>query len=451
MHTTPNTHRLALLFSSLGALLALGGCGGGGGEESAASPTSAPAPAAASPAGLCSMRWQCPPAASPPAESSPATPPAPPAAAPTPPAPTSPTPTPPPAPPAQMTMAWVTPETSAALAGHVTFNFVGSGFQDVQIWTEVAGVWTFVARGTISANSTAAVAEVDTRAFPNGNYTFYATGWNAPPDTTATAFADAGGLSISINNVATPAPAASWWRPVRSETWNVQLTGTVDTRIVQNNYGVHLFDTPASSIATFKGRGSRVMCFFSGGIAHAWHSDYARFTAADKGNATDASNTVYWLDTRSANVRAIMAARMDLAVSKGCDAVVPHNLNGYVSNTGKPLSASSQLDYNRWLTAQAHARGLGIGLGNAIGQLAELAPFNDFAFNERCHELSECAGYVSTFLATGKVVYNIETAQNYINNTGGARDALCQTANAQGFNTQLATPNLDGSIRYSCR
>ncbi|MFP3534108.1 endo alpha-1,4 polygalactosaminidase, partial [Burkholderia sp. SIMBA_042] len=90
---------------------------------------------------------------------------------------------------------------------------------------------------------------------------------------------------------------------------------------------------------TLKSQGKRVVCYFSAGSSENWRSDYSQFTAADQGNPLDGWAGERWLDTRSANVRRIMTARMDLAKSKGCDGIDPDNVDGYTNNPGLPLTA----------------------------------------------------------------------------------------------------------------
>jgi hypothetical protein len=214
-------------------------------------------------------------------------------------------------------------------------------------------------------------------------------------------------------------------------------------------YDLDLFDTSAATIGTLRAQGSRVICYFSAGSSEDWRGDFSRFLPADMGSNLDGWPGERWLDTRSANVRAIMASRMDLAVSKGCDAVDPDNVDGYSNATGHPLTAATQLDYNRWLAEQAHARGLAVGLKNDVDQLAQLAASHDFAVNEQCHQYSECAGY-SAFVSLGKPVFNIEYASKYVNNTNGARDALCAASAALGISTQVLPLALDGKFRLTC-
>jgi len=248
----------------------------------------------------------------------------------------------------------------------------------------------------------------------------------------------------------TPSPApSSWWTPAASTTWQWQLKGTLNLSYSVDAYDIDLFDTPASTIAQLHDSGRKVICYFSAGSSEDWRDDYASFKAADMGNALDGWPGERWLDVSSANVRSIMEARLDLARSKGCDGVEPDNVDGYTNSTGLALTAQQQLDYNRFLATQAHARNLAIGLKNDVDQLAALAPDFDFAVNEQCHEYDECAGY-SAFTQANKPVFVAEYKSDYRNNTNGARDALCASSLSAGLRTLVLPLELDGSFRYSC-
>lgn len=247
----------------------------------------------------------------------------------------------------------------------------------------------------------------------------------------------------------TPAPAPARWQPLIGETWQWQLSGTLNTGYAVTAYDIDLFDTPATTIAQLRATGKRVVCYLSGGSSENWRPDFARFAAADMGNPLDGWPGERWLDTRSTTVREVMAARMDLAVAKGCDGVEPDNVDGYTNSPGLPLTAATQLDYNRFLAAAAHARGLAIGLKNDIDQLAELEPHFDFAVNEQCFEYNECAAYVA-FTSRNKPVLNAEYAARFRNNTGGARDALCAAARSAGIRTLVLPLSLDDSFRFAC-
>jgi hypothetical protein len=71
-----------------------------------------------------------------------------------------------------------------------------------------------------------------------------------------------------------------------------------------------------------------------------------------------------------------MQARLDLAVSKGCDAVEPDNVDAFQTAVGFDIDGDEQVAYLRWLADEAHRRGLSIGLKNAIGLVDQVV--NDF-------------------------------------------------------------------------
>ncbi len=47
-----------------------------------------------------------------------------------------------------------------------------------------------------------------------------------------------------------------------------------------------------------------------------------------------------------------MAARLDLAVSKGCDGVEPDNVDAYSNSNGLGLTASDQISFNTFIAQQ---------------------------------------------------------------------------------------------------
>ena len=206
-------------------------------------------------------------------------------------------------------------------------------------------------------------------------------------------------------------------------------------------YDVDLFDTPASTIAALHAAGRKVICYFSAGSFEDWRADAGQFPAVALGAALDGWPGERWLDTRAAGVRAVMRARMDLAVSKKCDAVDPDNVDGYTNGPGFPLTAATQLDYNEFLAAEAHARGLSVGLKNDLSQVASLADDFDFAVNEQCQAYGEC-GMLAPFIARSKAVFGIEYS--------GSTSTVCAAANAANFDTDLKKLDL-GAWRVACR
>jgi hypothetical protein len=242
---------------------------------------------------------------------------------------------------------------------------------------------------------------------------------------------------------------ASWWKPSVTDTWQWQLKYNINTGYDVAIYDIDLFDTPAAQITALQAAGKKVVCYFSAGSSENWRDDFPDFEAADMGNALD---PVWvgekWLDTRSANVRNIMRERLALAQTKGCDGVEPDNVDGYDNDPGFPLTGETQLDYIRFLAAEAHARGLAIGLKNNVAQLNELVDDVDFAVNEQCHEYDECDGY-AVFIAKHKPVFNAEYADSY-RNDAAARQTLCNASLALNIRTLVLPLELDDAFRYSC-
>src|SRR6185503_10806881 len=150
-----------------------------------------------------------------------------------------------------------------------------------------------------------------------------------------------------------------------------------------------------------------------------------------------------WLDTRSAAVRTIMLARLDLAAKKGCHAVDPDNVDGYLLDTGFPLTKETAIDYTRFLADTAHARGLAVGLKNDEDLVAELLSWFDFTVNEECVIMKQCQ-LLDPFVAAGKAVFDIEYGEASLSST------VCPPSNTRNFDTIIKKLELD-AFRVACR
>lgn len=243
--------------------------------------------------------------------------------------------------------------------------------------------------------------------------------------------------------------STSLWRPQIGDTWQWQLRGTLNSTYAVNVYDIDLFDTPPAVLNALKTQGRRVVCYFSAGSSENWRADFSKFQPADMGKALASWPGENWLDIRSVNVRNIMMKRLDLAKSKGCDGVEPDNVDGFANDSGFALTADMQLDFNRFIASEAHARGLSVALKNDVRQIGQLVGDFDFAVNEECHQFNECAGYAA-FVNAGKAVFNAEYAAAYKTNAAGARDALCSSSRASGIRTLVLALQLDDSFRFSC-
>lgn len=137
-----------------------------------------------------------------------------------------------------------------------------------------------------------------------------------------------------------------------------------------------------------------------------------------------------------------MRARLNLAASKGCDGVEPDNVDGYQNNNGLGLTASDQLQYNRWLAAEAHKRNLSVGLKNDLDQVRQLVHNFDWALNEQCFEYAECDRLLP-FVNAGKAVFGVEY--------NGNPASFCPTLNAMGFSWLKKGEDLYARPRIDCQ
>jgi endo-alpha-1,4-polygalactosaminidase (GH114 family) len=239
-----------------------------------------------------------------------------------------------------------------------------------------------------------------------------------------------------------------WYRPTPTTTWQWQLTGTINTSYDVAIYDIDLFDSDAALIAQLQGDGRKVLCYFSGGSYEDWRPDEGDFDPAALGNALDGWPGERWLDVRHPSVHAVMQARLDLAVSKGCDGVEPDNMDGYDNDSGFDFTATDQLAFNRFIANQAHLRNLTVALKNDGTQAAQLVAYFDLSVNEQCHEYDECQD-LAVFPAAGKPILNAEYPGD-LADAQAQQASICAQAAAANTRTLLLPLDLDDSFRIAC-
>eukprot|EP00698_Gefionella_okellyi_P017645 TRINITY_DN5198_c0_g1_i1.p1 TRINITY_DN5198_c0_g1~~TRINITY_DN5198_c0_g1_i1.p1 ORF type:complete len:340 (-),score=72.50 TRINITY_DN5198_c0_g1_i1:70-1089(-) len=257
-------------------------------------------------------------------------------------------------------------------------------------------------------------------------------------------------LSIVVCFAFLAGPAAAWWKPVPGTSWQWQLMGAVDTTVDVQVYDIDLWDTPAATISTLHAAGRRVVCYFSAGTYENWRSDASKFPAAILGKALPDWPGERWLDLRNfqaSGLAAVMAARMDMAVQKGCDGLEPDNIDGYQNPSGFPMSAADQLAYNTWLANAAHERGLAIGLKNDLEQVTALVGLFDFVVNEQCNLYNEC-NMLKPFVAANKPVWGCSYQED---GTKSSVANLCPSVNALNFDWIIKTLDLKAKPLTQCR
>lgn len=232
-------------------------------------------------------------------------------------------------------------------------------------------------------------------------------------------------------------------------TWQWQLSGSINTEYDVQVYDVDLFDTPEETIQLLKGQEKWVICYFSAGSWEDWREDADSFPQNVLGQTLSGWPDEKWLDIRSQALRSIMMARLDLALSKGCDGVEPDNVDAYQNDSGFALTAQNQMDYNLFLVEQSHLRGLLIGLKNNLEQVVDQQPYFDFAVNEQCHQYQECH-LLLPFIENHKPVFHVEYDQRYRDDES-ARQQLCNEMLSLQFSSLILPVLLDDSFRYTCQ
>lgn len=222
------------------------------------------------------------------------------------------------------------------------------------------------------------------------------------------------------SNDARPTAAAAA-RPSPTTTWHLDIENPVDLTKDAQFFDIDMFDNESTDyVGKLHARGRKVICYFSAGSSETARPDHGRLPPPAIGDKMCGWDE-HWLDTRHAGVREVMKGRLDRAKAMGCDGVDPDNMDGYThkarqpdeedpactGKTGFPLTAATQLDFNRFIAKEAHLRGLLVGLKNDVDQIAELANEFDFQVNEQCFAYDECAK-LEPFISRDKAVLNIE-------------------------------------------
>jgi hypothetical protein len=240
-------------------------------------------------------------------------------------------------------------------------------------------------------------------------------------------------------------PDAATSRPVPMPltSWQIQLTGSLDTTL---DVAVYITDveTPRAVIDDMHTAGRIAICYFSGGTVEPFRDDAARFPSAALGAPLAAYPDERWVDVRDATVRSIMADRIASAAADGCDGLDASGLAAFAADNGLGFSRADQLAYDRWLAAAAHARGLSIGYVEDDASLSQdlLADF-DWVVARSCVDAG--CPTAAPFVAARKAALLIE----YGDETSAA--AVCPKALSLGLSAILKRDaNLD-AFRVGCR
>lgn len=277
----------------------------------------------------------------------------------------------------------------------------------------------------------------------------------------------------------TPTGNATLWKPAVNSTWQIVLSNPLDlaadaTAVIPDVevFDIDLFTNSVEVISTLQRLGKKVICYFSAGSYEPGRPDSGEFKASDKGKELDGWPGEYWLDLASENVRGIMERRVQLASEKGCDAVDPDNVDGYVSSrspspfppptpsqytdtstnqsntNGLSLTQNASISFLEFLSNATSTYNLSMGLKNAQAILPTVLPLVAFSVNEQCAQYTECAAF-APMIAAGKPVFHIEYPDAGAKVTTKTVSSYCgSAADAGSFSTVAKNMDLDGWVEY---
>jgi hypothetical protein len=205
-----------------------------------------------------------------------------------------------------------------------------------------------------------------------------------------------------------PARASGgWWTPPQQLTWFWQLQGKIQNDKAVAAYDIDGFETEAVEVAALHAQGKHVICYIDAGTAEKFRPDYGEFPSSTLGRSNGWPGEK-WLDIRRLGaIEPIMSARFRMCREKGFDAVEPDNIEAFSNNSGFPITAQQQLNYNEWIANAVHALGMAVLQKNDGEQAAQLHPFFDGALSEECNQYEECADF-QPYLKAGQPVLNAE-------------------------------------------
>ena len=247
-------------------------------------------------------------------------------------------------------------------------------------------------------------------------------------------------------NGGSPSPAPSTgqrYQPKPGTSWQYQLTGTLDTSVSAELFDIDLFETTSAQITDLHAAGRKVICYFD--TAYEPYRADAAALEPYRGNPMDGWPGQYWVDFRQAAVVDVMLKRLDVAQSKGCDAVEADDVDARDNDPGFPIGAADQRQFVIELAEAAHARGLAFGLKNALEDVPALVSYADFAVNEECLQYDECEA-LEPFVQAGKPVFHVEYGKRDL--ASYAAEA-CPRAQSFGFETLIKNIDLDAA-RFPC-
>lgn len=271
----------------------------------------------------------------------------------------------------------------------------------------------------------------------------------------------------------------SIWQPEVGAAWQIILIKPIeisdDGKVTPDVdiYDIDLYDNDESTFSALQKAGKKVICYFSAGSWEDWRDDKDDFDDADLGDELDGWPDERWLNVSSPAVRTIIKKRIEYAAKKGCDAIDPDNVDGFVSRhrmkqqgereessadcaqqneNGLDLTSDDAVSFVKFLADTAASFNMSTGLKNAGDIIHDVISDVHFSVNEQCVEYGECETFAE-FVENDKPVFHIEYPKGTPNKVATkVADEICsqkgKAAGTEGFSTVIKTMDLDGWVQY---
>lgn len=190
------------------------------------------------------------------------------------------------------------------------------------------------------------------------------------------------------------------------ESFQVQLSGSLDLDVEADLFVIDLHSPSDEDFSTLSARSASIGCYFSAGSFEPWRPDADDFPAESLGDPLADYPNENWLDIKSESVVALMAARIESAVARGCTDVFPSLVRPSTSENTFSLSADDFANYAAHLAQVAHS----VGLGALIAGGASFDPITehyDAVLVFGCASAGSCDEW-TTFAETERSVFSIE-------------------------------------------
>lgn len=230
----------------------------------------------------------------------------------------------------------------------------------------------------------------------------------------------------------------NYWSPQIGNTLQWQLSAyPIDMSIEADIYDIDLFETPKETITQLHKEGKKVICYINVGAWEDYRDDAELFPKEVLGQEYEGWEGERWLDISNYKLFShTLEKRFDLAKEKGCDAIEPDNIEGYMEDTGFNITYEEQLEFNIWISKQVHLRNMCIGLKNNPDQVEDLIEHYDWALLEDCHIWNFCDDF-KPFIDANKPVFQVEYT-----------DDFCSEAINNKYSGILKNRNLDSWIKF---